>query len=68
MGVGGIRLRRVGLSHNLLHMRSTLMEGVEDECEDDGTSKGQVLCRSNDFQIHLNSLIQVLLTAIFLTH
>lgn len=34
---GGVRLRRVGLSHNLLHLRSMLADGAVDESEENGT-------------------------------
>lgn len=36
LGVGGARLRRVGLSHNLLHLRSVLAEEQDEEDSEDG--------------------------------
>ena len=35
-GMGGVRLRRVGLSHNLLHLRSVMTEESQDESDNDG--------------------------------
>jgi len=35
-GMGGVRLRRVGLSHNILHLRSIVTEESLEESDDDG--------------------------------